>query len=198
MIQTLASRIIKYAIRKGYVKDEEYEEYCYALNLLINILISDVSLLIIGFLMHMVWESILFWLVYKALHKFCGGYHFSNSLRCYLSSCVMSPITLVCISMVPYYAAPWQIITVVSALTLCFVSPVEAVNKPLDEREKKVFGRVARILTIVSVIIFIAMEALSLHYVAKIVSLGIVWTAIFAVAGKLYLIYLKKVKNGAK
>lgn len=110
----------------------------------------------------------------------------------------MSPITLVCISMVPYYAAPWQIITVVSALTLCFVSPVEAVNKPLDEREKKVFGRVARILTIVSVIIFIAMEALGLHYVAKIVSLGIVWTAIFAVAGKLYLIYLKKVKNGAK
>ena len=138
MIQTLASRIIKYAIRKGYVKDEEYEEYCYALNLLINILITDVSLLIIGFLMHMVWESILFWLVYKALHKFCGGYHFSNSLRCYLSSCVMSPITLVCISMVPYYAAPWQIITVVSALTLCFVSPVEAVNKPLDEREKKI------------------------------------------------------------
>ena len=67
-----------YAILNNYIKQEQYDEYVYALEIILNILITDITMIIIGLAMGMIWECILFWLVYKILRKYCGGYHFSR------------------------------------------------------------------------------------------------------------------------
>lgn len=188
MTHTVSEKIIMYAIRSKYIEQEQYEEYLYALEIILNILITDITMIIIGLVMGMIWECVLFWLVYKILRKYCGGYHFSTSLKCYLSSCIMCPAVLTIIRYAPYSIAVWGMITLTSLIILAILSPVEAANKPLDEKEHRIFGIVARILIIISAvcwsIITIVFHRLIL---SKILSLGIISVALFVIAGKIYL-----------
>ena len=123
-----------YAILNNYIKQEQYDEYVYALEIILNILITDITMIIIGLAMGMIWECILFWLVYKILRKYCGGYHFSTSLKCYLSSCIMCPVVLAVVRYVPYSMTVWGLLTLTALIILSILSPVEAANKPLDEK----------------------------------------------------------------
>lgn len=191
-MDNVSRRIISYAVSHSFIRKEQYEEYVYILTMLLNVFITDITLFLIGVLMNMTWECVAFWLVYMVLRKYCGGFHFSTSLKCYLSSCVMCPVVLLFIRFVPLGPIWLLAITLISAIILLIVSPVEAQNKPLDGKEKVVFGRIARILTIITVILYGVMLFAKLFAVAKIISVAIVCVMIFAVAGKLYLKHLQK------
>ena len=162
-----------YAILNNYIKQEQYDEYVYALEIILNILITDITMIIIGLAMGMIWECILFWLVYKILRKYCGGYHFSTSLKCYLSSCIMCPVVL---------------LTLTALIILSILSPVEAANKPLDEKEQRIFGITARILIIISAVCWSVTAIVFRQLIlSKIISLSIISVAVFVIAGKMYL-----------
>ena len=131
--------------------------------------------------MGMIWECILFWLVYKILRKYCGGYHFSTSLKCYLSSCIMCPVVLAVVRYVPYS-------TLTALIILSILSPVEAANKPLDEKEQRIFGITARILIIISAVCWSVTAIVFRQLIlSKIISLSIISVAVFVIAGKMYL-----------
>ena len=187
MVQALSERIVTYAVRNNFLKSDQYEEYSYALNLVLNIFFTDITLILIGIIMSMIWECVVFWLLYKVLRKYCGGYHFSTSLRCYLSSCVMCPIVLLVIRYVPYNIWLWSIAMTAAAVTLLVLSPVPALNKPLDEKETELFGRVAKILTLAVTLFYIVMVIFNFYGMAKIISLSVVCVMIFVVVGKLAL-----------
>lgn len=192
MVQALSEKIVTYAIHNNYIKQEQYEEYMYALNMVLNILCTDITMFVIGFVMRMVWECIVFWIVYKVLRKYCGGFHFSTSLKCYLSSCVMCPLVLLLIRYIPYNFFVWGIAAAVAAAVLFVLSPVPAVNKPLDDEEAVVFGKIARLLTLLMIITYIIVTALNLYMLSKIISLSAISVMIFVVAGKIQRLYLQK------
>lgn len=192
MVQALSESIVTYAIRNDYIKQEQYDEYSYALNMVLNILFTDITMLIIGCLMHMVGECIVFWLAYKILRKYCGGFHFNTSLRCYLSSCVMCPVILWMIRYIPYDILIWSMITAVALTVLFIFSPVEAVNKPLDEKETLVFGKIARLLILLMAIVYTAMTVFHLYIASKVISLSIICVMLFVIAGKIHLLYREK------
>lgn len=191
-MESVSKRILNYAVLHKYVDKEQYEEYVYMMTLVLNIIITDISTLIIGIAIHMVWECIVFWLIYKALRKYCGGFHFSTSFRCYLSTIIMCPIVLYIIKFVPISMVILALITSTATLVLLVLVPVEAVNKPLDKDETIVFGKVARILTAVAFIIFLLTALLNLYIIAKVMTLSIASVTVFVIAGKLHLEYLHK------
>ena len=191
-MDSAAKKIIDYAVSHGYTKQEQYEEYVYMLTLVLNIIVTDISTLIISILMHMVWECIVFWLMYKALRKYCGGFHFSTSVRCYLSTIIMCPIVLYIIKSVPISIVAMSAITTVSALILFVLSPVEAVTKPLDDIETAVFGKVARILSLIALIIYFTFVIFKFYAVAKVLTVSIASVTAFTVAGKIHLMVLNK------
>ena len=177
-----------YAILNNYIKQEQSDEYVYALEIILNILITDITMIIIGLAMGMIWECILFWLVYKILRKYCGGYHFSTSLKCYLSSCIMCPVVLAVVRYVPYSMTVWGLLTLTALIILSILSPVEAANKPLDEKEQRIFGITARILIIISAVCWSVTAIVFRQLIlSKIISLSIISVAVFVIAGKMYL-----------
>ncbi|MDO5398650.1 MAG: accessory gene regulator B family protein [bacterium] len=192
MIQSISDKIVQHAIRNEYIKQEQRDEYVYALNMLLNILITDATMLCIGFLMGMIWECIIFWLIYKVLRKYCGGFHFGTSWKCYLSSCIMCPAVLAAIRYVPYDKAIWGVLTAAMAAALFILSPVAAENKPLDEKEKQVFGSIAKVLVIMIMICWcIATLILHNEALSKIISLSIFSVTAFVIAGKIHLTVLR-------
>ena len=188
MIHKISEKAIMYAILNNYIKQEQYDEYVYALEIILNILITDITMIIIGLAMGMIWECILFWLVYKILRKYCGGYHFSTSLKCYLSSCIMCPVVLAVVRYVPYSMTVWGLLTLTALIILSILSPVEAANKPLDEKEQRIFGITARILIIISAVCWSVTAIVFRQLIlSKIISLSIISVAVFVIAGKMYL-----------
>lgn len=187
MLSSLTEILVNQAICDDYIEEEQHDEYAYALNLLFNVLIADISTVIIGVSMHMVWECVLYWIIYKTMRKYCGGFHFSTSLKCYLSSCIMCPIVLLTIQCAPYNVLAWSSIAVLATLALFIFSPVAAMNKPLDEQETVMFGRIARIIISVIISAYIIAVISDCYIIAKIISLAIVSVAVFAVIGKIQL-----------
>lgn len=129
-----------YTIRSKYIKQGQYEEYLYALEIILNI-----------------------------------GYHFSTSLKCYLSSCIMCPDTLAVVRYIPYNIAVWSMMTLTVLIILSVLFSVETTNKPLDEKEQRVFGIVARILIIISAVCW-SIITMVFHQLilSKILSFGII------------------------
>lgn len=192
MIATLAERTASKLVEYGSVKKDEYEEYVYAITMIMTIMVTDVTTMAIGLLMGMFWECVGFCFVYKLLRKYCGGYHFSTSLRCYLSSCIMCPVALLMIMYCPYNLWLLSSVLLFSVIVLLILSPVEAVNKPLDEKERKVFGGVARVSVILLLVCWIIFATLHLVTVTKVMAISIAFVALFAIIGKIHLKTLKK------
>ena len=48
MIHKISEKAIMYAILNNYIKQEQYDEYVYALEIILNILITDITMIIIG------------------------------------------------------------------------------------------------------------------------------------------------------
>lgn len=191
-METLSKRILNYAIKNEYIEKGQYEEYLYILTMLLNIIVTDITTLIIGAFMGMIWECITFWIIYKVLRKYCGGFHFSTSLKCYLSTCIMCPIILIIIKYIPSNMIDLTILTFITAIIMLVLSPVPAVNKPLDNDETRVFGKIARISILTAVIVYNIMICMKFYTVSKIISLSIISVAIFMIAGTLQLKALNK------
>ena len=183
-----------YAIRLGYIKEEEQEEYTYGLDLVMSVIVSDLTMLIIGIIMKMIPQVIVFVFMYKFIRKYTGGFHCETALTCYLSSSTMCICVLLAIKYLPYNLGIYIVATVLSIGVLFAISPIEAINKPLEEIEVKVFGKRARIVLCITLVIFGVICALGLTEMVKTMAISVVDILLFAVMGKIKLLNYKRKK----
>ena len=69
MFRKFSEWAVVYAIRLGYIKEEEQEEYTYGLDLVMSVIASDLTMLIIGIIMKMIPQVIVFVFMYKFIAK---------------------------------------------------------------------------------------------------------------------------------
>ena len=167
MFRKFSEWAVVYAIRLGYIKEEEQEEYTYGLDLVMSVIASDLTMLIIGIIMKMIPQVIVFVFMYKFIRKYTGGFHCETALTCYLSSSTMCICVLLAIKYLPYNLGVYIVATVLSIGVLFAISPIEAINKPLEEIEVKVFGKRARIVLCITLVIFGVICAFGLTEMVK-------------------------------
>mgnify|MGYP006067949487 CR=1 FL=1 len=185
MFKGTAKRIIKYAVRNNYIAKEDAEAQAYGLELFLTILLNDVTVLVIGAAAHMLLEAVFFWLIYKAMKKYTGGYHFDNAVVCYLSTVVMAGIVLILVKYCEFNVYIYSALTAADALLLIILSPVAAINKPLDEKETRVFRVIAWVLVLAVTSIYVILILCEFNYAAKIPVFSMTSVAVFALAGKI-------------
>ena len=66
MFRKFSEWAVAYAIRLGYIKEEEQEEYTYGLDLVMSVIASDLTMLIIGIIMKMIPQVIVFVFMYNS------------------------------------------------------------------------------------------------------------------------------------
>lgn len=137
---------------------ENYELYEYAIYIVISSLLHIATVIILGLIFSLLIESSLFYLSFIAVRKFAGGYHASAPSRCYLFSLTVSAAVLALMKLMLIYDS-WGLRITAEAFGLVFLaviiclSPLESENNPLNDREKRVYKKIA-ILN--SIIIYIA------------------------------------------
>lgn len=190
MFKVQAGQIVDKAIIIGKAKAECREEYSYALNVLFSILLNVITAVVLGIVTNRVLEILLFIAVYKFLREYSGGHHAKTAKGCYISSCIMYVLALVLIEFCNYMTTEAIVVMMaISTVILIAISPVEAEKKPLDDLERKVFGRRARINLVCCAVAFFVLRCWkSWEYsqtLSNIIAIALLLVLALAIIGKI-------------
>lgn len=196
MFKATSSKLSIKAMNNGVITSQEIDETTYALNNFFTLLCNIITALVIGVIFNMVLEMVLFILSYKSLRKYCGGGHAKTAITCYISSCITYGVVLVTIKFYPLTNYQTIILVICACIILFILSPVEAIKKPLDDIEKKVFRFRSRISIVVYMCIFLILHHVSnTYYYSLVLAVNIVTVTVFAIEGKIQLKYAKSKKT---
>ncbi|OFV69284.1 accessory gene regulator protein B [Acetobacterium wieringae] len=138
----------------------------------------------IGIVLNMVWESIIFLLTFVPLRFNAGGYHAKTQLRCYLYSVAMITATLMGIKIIPWTGIICIALTLFVGTIIFFLAPVEAANKPLGQVEKAVYKKRTRFTLVVFVFLVLLFCYIGQLVISVCIMMGIVIVGIVLVLGR--------------
>ena len=180
-VEVLTKKLVDFQI----IKDEDKELYSFGFQQGIVLLYNLITMIVIGFVFNMVWESIIFMVSYGVLRPYAGGYHANTQFRCYLFSIIMMVAVLWAIKLISWNGFICFIIITIASVIIFALAPVEDENKPLDQTERAVYTKRTRI--ILSILIGLAVLFWYINVkqisICIIVSLGML--SIMLVLGKI-------------
>lgn len=184
MFQRFSERITDLVLTNEDNLQEDRAIYQYGIQQGLILLLNFSTTLVIGLIFRMPLESILFLTFYMPLRSFAGGYHAKTAVRCYIFSIVMMTAVLWAMRLVTYSGLVCSCLTGISGSIIWFLVPVEDRNKPLDDVEKKVYGKRARSIMLVEWLVYII--AVICHIERFVVCIPIVFCtmAIMLLLGK--------------
>ena len=142
----VSEKIVESLITIGVVPSEDKDLYQFGLDQGVFLIINALSTILIGLILGMLWQSIVFMLSYIPIRSYAGGYHASTQLKCYLLSIVFILAVLMGIKLIPWNGYICSVISLCAAIFIFWLAPVEDRNKPLRQIEVIVYKRRTRIL----------------------------------------------------
>ena len=209
MIAKFAKKINEILIQKEIVQKEDAELYQYGIENGIVVAGNLLASGIFGIVTGRPGLVLVFLLFYASLRSYSGGSHCKSRIGCFLiSMAILSipvythefvmnnvPATVILMIGIPVYTyepvmknVPNAVILLIGVLAVVIIivlAPVESINKPLDEEERKYYARVTHCITALQVCVLIILFCLDLqdYFYAGYVS--IVLIAVFMVMGKI-------------
>ena len=157
--------------------NEEKEIVYFGLKRLKVILITCILVIITGMLLHEISQTILYIACLLPLRQNAGGYHMQKIWKCSIFSYI------ILVLMIFYLKYVELNVGVNVILLISILSPVCNKNHYLDNMEKKVYGRRARLVCYIEGLIFIFFIYLKKWY--KIIVMAEVTTAVLLIIGKI-------------
>lgn len=184
MFNRVSEKIVNSFVRNGIVTAEDRELYQYGVKQGLTVALNIATTLVVGLLLNMVWQSALFMLAYIPIRVFAGGYHAKTPLRCYMLSVVMIAVVLLTMQFISFTAFACVSLSVLSALIIVLLSPIEDMNKPLDETETRVYRKRTLAVLVFELLIVIGLITVGLLDIAVCIALALSVLSIMLVAGK--------------
>lgn len=153
MIKVLSSKIVGWLLNAGTVSQEDKELYEYAAYSFLFSMMPLCLVIIIGSVFGIPVESIFMILPFMLIRKFSGGFHLKSSKLCFFLSTILliAALALVKYAIAVDISEEFLVIATLSAIQIFACSTVDSKERALCEKERAVFGKIAKI----SVIIFL-------------------------------------------
>ena len=174
------------------ISEKESTIYQFGIERVLMDIVTDISIIIIGFFMHQILACLIFFIAFKILRSYAGGYHAKTQAHCYILS---MGIVILALSAIPYIPTNMEILSIIiicATITICLFAPVEAQNKPLDEVEKKVYRCKAWVRCGVEVAIIVICSLMHWNLVVQSMVCALVAVALSMVVGYIELEKCKK------
>lgn len=108
----------------------------------IALLIEDaVFTIAVGWFLGITALSIVFQISFMLLRMYGGGYHSETELKCKVHSAIVTVASLLCIRVLADKSWWSFLLFILASIAVMMLSPVEAKNKPLSEKERKINHR---------------------------------------------------------
>lgn len=148
----LFNKITEKLIENETIAAEDKELYEFGLKQAASSFLNIITTLFIGFILSMVWQSIIFMVTYIPLRSYAGGYHARTPLRCYVFSVVLTVCVLFTMRFIPQDIVLIGILLLGAGIVLFIFAPIGDKNKPLDEVEVRVFKKRMRIVLFIQMV----------------------------------------------
>jgi len=180
----IIQRVTDELVSNKIIAPEDRELYTYGLQQGALMLLNILTILFVGRMFGMLWQSVVFMITYIPLRTYAGGYHARTQLGCYISSVVLIVAMLLVIKFIPWTNFILITISIISGLIIYILSPVEDSNKPLDSTEVKVYGKKARMILGFEFGVLILMIVFGENSVAECLSVSLFTLGVMLVMGK--------------
>ncbi len=167
MIDSLSYKAADFFIRNNKIRLEDRDAFAYGLRRLILNAFMLITFLFLGIITNKLIETCAFLLFFIPLRKYAGGFHFDNSISCYISSClcVLFGVYIpICIKNIGVFC----FIGFMSAIIISLLAPVQNKHKMLSANEKAAYKRVIMTLIMVDVVICTILFHFGLFKFAKL------------------------------
>ncbi len=185
MINYISDKVVAKLIQFGSIREDEKELYAYGLQQGSFIILNVLTTLLIGLMTGMFWHSILFMAMYLPLRSFAGGYHARTQVRCYLYSIILIIAVLSTIRFIPWTNFICLGTALLAGLIIFILSPVEDINKPLDQMEIVVYKKSTRTILVLELLLVLLLLALKLNEPLSCIAVSLLALSVMLVLGKL-------------
>lgn len=145
--------------QEGVISVKDKELFSYAVYSLLFGLLPIFIVVILGLVFGMLQEGLLMITPFMLIRKFSGGYHLNSPKHCILLSSILIGIALLCVKSVQDVGKTnmLSLVVLISVIGLCACSPIDNGAKKLAEKERIVFGQIARLLSIIMFTIYLVL-----------------------------------------
>lgn len=148
-------------------------------------LINILTILLVGRMFGMLWQSVVFMVTYIPLRTYAGGYHARTQWGCYISSVVLIVAVLLGIRFIPWTNFIIIAISIISGLIIYILSPVEDSNKPLDTTEVKAYGKKARMILGFEFGVLILLMFIGVNNIVVCISVSLIMASFMVILGEI-------------
>ncbi len=155
MIDKIAASITEMLLTNGIVDAEDCEIYEYGMNLIISGVMGGFVIIVLSLLIGRFELGVMFLGVIIPVRMYTGGYHANTHLMCNVVFSIVYLVSIVMYEWLIQFSLEnviW-IVTIISAVMIAVVSPLENSNKPITKEEKKKYKRISICLCIMVMLI---------------------------------------------
>lgn len=133
----------------GNIQEKYVELYAKTMELMLAMGISLITALLIGYFCGIWWHGVVFLSAFIPLRSYAGGYHAGSYISCYIESCGLFTAALLFLK---FFILKKQmtiliiLLFLLSSAVIFILAPLADKNKPISEKEEKVFKKRVRML----------------------------------------------------
>lgn len=132
MFEKAATHITMWMNRNGIIESDKITVVHWGLRNILDTTLNIAAFMMIGLLLRMPLETIVFTIGYIPLRSFAGGFHAKTPLRCWIVSNTILFTALMIVRYLSSYPLILLILGLLSIATLVLLMPVSDIHKPLD------------------------------------------------------------------
>lgn len=193
-MDSVCEKFVEFFISNNIIKNEDRELYEYALSITISAVIHILTIVVLGIIFGLVVESIIFYLCFIAIRKFAGGYHAETAGKCYFFSVLLSVLLLLVLKLLVCNVS--NIITIgvfsvglISLICIWIMAPLDTKNNPLSDKEKTIYGRITRCISLLVFIVFVILLVLNQYNIAFSMGFGIFISTLILIMRKIQMLF---------
>jgi accessory gene regulator B len=142
--------------------------------------------MIIGLLLNIVVESAVFFGSFLFIRRYAGGYHAKKEWMCLILSTLGVSLSLVLVYYIKLFLwlkTVFFILSLLSGIVICLISPLEAKNKPLSQDEKKKYSFFSIIRVFLAIITIILFALFKFYFISVPVTTAVLYEGVLIIGG---------------
>ena len=157
MVNKLGKMLTNALVNNAQVNESERELYEYGFFILISNVVYATFTLLIGVILKLFCESIIYYITFSLLRRYAGGFHATSESVCRIITILSIVCSLLIIKLCDTIDLKRIIIllTMVSVLTIYIFCPMDTPDKPLNREEKYYYKKFSRIILFAVVLVII-------------------------------------------
>lgn len=189
MISSLSSIITEALYKSQVIAEEDKELYTYGFFVLLSKGLFFLVSALFGWIFRVLWESIVFYIMFSILRSYAGGFHASKEsicTCCTTASLFLSSMSILYMEKIGNSVIPFCIL-VVCGTVVYLLAPLDSEDKPLTFNEIVEYRQISKVIVLTIVIIAISGDSIHIP--------GILYASSTCMALEFFLLVLGKTKR---